>query len=662
MKQKTPSRRPRALLLALSLAAGLAGPALASAAPTHPWAFWAPVELGEPGLYELALPIEALNVARPDLADLRLLDPEGMEVPYWVHRSSPKPPRRRAVHAFRAELRERATVLSLETGAESPLEAVRLEAAEPSFLKAATIEGSRDGATFVVLGRGVPLFRRSGSENLGFELAGERWTHLRITIDDEREAPVAWTGASVDEASGPDPFLEPVDAPVRARDERPGATRLSIDLGAANLTLAAVELVTADPLFQRRVSLRETRLVEEEIREHELQSGVVYAVEGAQGGAARRTQLRLEQRVSGRELVVEIENGDSPPLPVSAIQVWRRPVYLRFQAREPGLHRLYLGHARAGAPKYDLEGLGTSLREASATSVRLGAVQSNSEHQAPEPLPELSELAATIDTARWRYKKAVSLARPGVQALELDLDVTSRAAADLSDLRLVLSGHQVPYVIERPSVTRTLRPEVHLERHEKRPNLSLWRFELGHPRLPLAALECRPETTLFQRRVELYERVSDGRGGRYARQLGAATWERKGETRDRTVVLYLTETPVTNTVWLETDDGDNPPLSLTDCRFSHPVRRLVFKASQPPELHYGNPKAARPRYDLSLVAEELLAAERAEATLGPEIDRGDGARFSGEEVLKLEGWIFWGVLAAVMLGLLFVIAKLLPKP
>ena len=74
-----------------------------------------------------------------------------------------------------------------------------------------------------------------------------------------------------------------------------------------------------------------------------------------------------------------------------------------------------------------------------------------------------------------------------------------------------------------------------------------------------------------------------------------------------------------------------------------------------------NPNAASPRYDLTLVSAELLAAEKASASLGR------------EERLKKAGWretqtpgkgslLFWGILALVVIVLLVIISRLLPKP
>lgn len=654
-------RRPETLR-ALALLAGLGFSLELSAAPTNPWASWAPVKVEAPALYDLALSPEVLNGARADLADLRLLDPDGMEVPFVVRRPKPVRAGRSPVRSFRAELKGKTTKLRLETGATRPIGGVILETPASSFIKAATLEASKDGKNFVVLGRGVPLFRESGSENLRLDFGPSLWPWLEITIDDEREGPVAWTGAVVDESSGPDHFSEPVLVQIRARDETPNTTRFVLDLGAANLSLATVELVTSDPLFQRRVSLREAALDEEGIRERELHAGFIYAVEAAKDGASRRTIISVDHTFGQRELIVVVHNGDSPPMEISEIRVRRRPVVLRFQTREAGAHRIFFGNRKASAPNYDLAGLGVELQEATAGAAELGSVQPNPEHQPPEALPELAELGAEIDVSAWRYRKPITLGGRGVHALELGPDVLSHAAADLSDLRLVFQGRQVPYVIEHPSISRRIEPEVVLERDEKRPSLTRWRFKLSHPRLPLTALECRPITPLFRRDLSLFEQVSDGRGGKYKRTLGSSTWEQRSETKDRTAILFLVEAPRSDELVLETDNGDNPALELADCRFSHRVRRVVFKTSQSPVLHYGNPKASRPRYDLSLVADELLAAERSKAESGPEEDVGAKAPFEGEEMMGLESWIFWAVLAAVMLGLLLVIAKLLPKP
>ena len=85
-------------------------------------------------------------------------------------------------------------------------------------------------------------------------------------------------------------------------------------------------------------------------------------------------------------------------------------------------------------------------------------------------------------------------------------------------------------------------------------------------------------------------------------------------------VAHSIRRPAAIRLVLETHNGDNPPIELEKFQAFYPATRILFKA-QPADtllLYYGNPRAASPRYDLSLVAGQLLAADQAEATLAAE--------------------------------------------
>ena len=128
-----------------------------------------------------------------------------------------------------------------------------------------------------------------------------------------------------------------------------------------------------------------------------------------------------------------------------------------------------------------------------------------------------------------------------------------------------------------------------------------------------------------------------------------------------TRIFDLLDRTRTDTLWIETDNGDNPPIALESVQAVYPVVRLIFKVADAEGLAlvYGNANASAPRYDLSLVAERLLTVSRNIAKLGPGEPNPDAkGTFSG---LK-SGYIFWGALALVVVVLLFVVSKLLPKP
>jgi hypothetical protein len=162
--------------------------------------------------------------------------------------------------------------------------------------------------------------------------------------------------------------------------------------------------------------------------------------------------------------------------------------------------------------------------------------------------------------------------------------------------------------------------------------------------------------------MRLWEEVADGRGGKRVRELGRADWRRTPESAPSVFVLNLVATPLSDTLFLETDNGDNPMLELGGIRMFHPVTRLVFKATEPLDLYYGHPTARMPRYDLALVARQLLSADRMTAALGlTEMLKAPGWT-EGEVLTGLRAWLFWGILALVVLGLLVIMARLLPKP
>lgn len=143
--------------------------------------------------------------------------------------------------------------------------------------------------------------------------------------------------------------------------------------------------------------------------------------------------------------------------------------------------------------------------------------------------------------------------------------------------------------------------------------------------------------------------------------LGSAAWVRRPESKSGRFSVALSTPPQTDTLLLEIDNGDNPPIELEKFQVSLLVSRVLFKA--PPgervELCYGNAKATAPTYDLDLVAPQLLAAAKSEATLANVDPKGpDQGRPSNRNL----SFVFFGVLALVVVGLILIITRLLPKP
>jgi hypothetical protein len=322
-----------------------------------------------------------------------------------------------------------------------------------------------------------------------------------------------------------------------------------------------------------------------------------------------------------------------------------------------------VGNPKAAAPRYDVGVLTAESPRSPPARLAPGPLGPNPDFQPGEPLPEIPALGTPLDVGPWAFRKLVRISAAGVQQLELDPAVLARAQRGLADLRLMSGGRQVPFVLERTSLTRPLAVSVVSVPNSKQPRLSRWRLSLPYPRLPLTRLTATVSTPLFQREVQLFENLEDDRGYTSRRWLSRAAWSQTPGRRATTFAIALNQPPETDTLWLETDNGDNPPITLGEVRVHHGVTRLLFKATgeAPVFLHYGFPPAVAPRYDLSLVGAQLLATDKATAELGAE-EACKGPSFA--ETIALagrSGVLFWGMLALVVIVLLIVIARLLPK-
>lgn len=618
-------------------------------------------EVAVPGLTKINLPAETIDASRPGFVDLRLHDDNGTELPYLIERPRPMPKVVRGPASFYTSLESGRSVIKMRTAFLDPIEAVTFDTPATRFIKPVKVEGSSDGTNWQTLARGVPIFsENNGARQLRIVIPKAVWPWLRFTVDDARSQPIPVTGVKLHAATAEVPPTETFNATLVEHHQNLGVTRLTIDLGAANLDVASVQIEATDPLFSRRVTLAVPQVFPDAIREQTLGEGTIRRGANADTNFTNLA-IPLERQVIGRQLLLLIHNGDSPPLTITGVRVERRPAYLVFMARAPGIHHLATGNPRCDFPHYDLASFGTDFKSLPVSAIQLAAIAQNPNYRPPEALPGIEIDGAPLDVSAWKYRKAIKLTRSGAQELELDLDVLSHAQQNFQDLRLMRDGKQVPYVIERTSISCALAVTAIASNDPNAPKDSLWKIKLAQSNLPITRLSCVSASTLFSRVASLYEEIPDDRGQLVRRSIANASWRQTPEYKNNELVLMVDQPPETEDLTLVVQNGDNPPISLQDFRIFHPVTRLLFKAKVDDEvmLYYGNPNTSSPQYDLNLVANQLLAADKSAATLVTEQQL---KRTSWEHRISGKGGVvFWGILAVVVVGLLAIISRLLPK-
>ncbi len=404
------------------LPAGAGGEKEEGAKEKTPWSRWSHTAAINPqgeikGLVSFPLSLEVFDLARPDLADLRVLSGAGDETGYIVQvdrgweKKKPIP----------LELYNRTYLPGQQSSvtasfAEKILKnRIEIITAGKNFRRSVVVEGSDDGDIWHKVKEGVFLFNVTGGEGESVvkydknyvDIPDNNQPLLRITVlnapDDtgsiEIEAVNAWHYESKP------PRTVKVQAAVGSVATKKSVTTLFVDLGLRNVPLAELTLRFNEDNFYRAVTVhgrnRETRVQKtrrESGKESEkiieepwerLASGVVYRYVYS-GVVEASNTLKLDGKKT-RYIKVEIENRDDKPLSLKEIEVRRLAYFIDFKAQKGQAYTLYLGNAEARGPDYDFVHFVDRLRIEGVTPANLSAPSPNPAYALPEEQIPLSE-------------------------------------------------------------------------------------------------------------------------------------------------------------------------------------------------------------------------------------------------------------------------------
>jgi hypothetical protein len=627
-------------------------------------------------LVALALPPEVHTRAQPELRDLRLVAPDGSDVPYVLDRLVAQAPVERFpgnLDDVRRETRQ-FSQWQVDFGATRRFERLELSVPQTGFAKRLRVEGSQDGSVWQLLSADAGIFEREWQGRLRQTAVvfdqPQSARYVRLTADDKRSAVIDVTGV---DAVGPGrsagarwsrPATLTDDGRAAPAGTSAGARRLRVT-AAPGLPVEWLTLDATDPVFSRQVRLLEQGA---DASLQVLGSGRLFRLSVPSEGLAS-SLLTLPVRPPGPgQLVLEIDDGDSPPLRGLRVTLEGHAERLVFSAPQAETLTLYYGNAATRAPLYDVQALSARLGLVTdLPAALLSDEQANPRYVPAPPLRFLAPAGAPLDVTRWRRQRAlVEVEREDLYSVTLDAHDLADLRPDLADLRLAdAAGRQVPYVLEREAAEQALPLESEARGDEPRPGLRRYRLYLPTPaagsaeRLPWAALELDFALPFFSRPARLF--TEDGEGLRHPgeRTLWAGRLERQ-EGRTEAQVLALTGERW-RALTLEVDDGDDQPLVPTRALVRVRVPRLTFKAGPGPlRLLLGCADATPPRYDIDTLRRELLTYSAAPLGLGAALDNADHRRRVGDLLSRAPStWLLWGTLGAAIVALLLLTARIL---
>jgi hypothetical protein len=631
----------------------------------------------EAGGQVLAVPVppDVQSHSQQGLRDLRLVDDTGREAPFIVHEDTARRGERRWTGQLDEAQRERrrSSTWTADFGATVPFDRLVLDVPGTEFSKRLTLEISEDGETWQAVGTDYWIFDRpwqsQAIHDTTLEVGARRARFVRIGADDTRSRPVSVRGVvavQTDDFAG---TTWNAEVALELLTAEGGRARYRVPVPDGH-PVRRMALDADDPAFARRVSVFERRGDDE----RPAGTGLVYRLRLPDEAADLDAREIDVTRESGGGLVVEIVNGDNPPLANPRVRL-SGPRTVMITSTTARALTLYYGNTVTRPAAYDLEHLRTALSLVPDYPVAtLGPESENPRFRQPAPLAFVAARGASLDARQWRFARPVRISGPeDLYTMVVPPADVAALRRNLGDLRLVdEADRQVPYVLERDAEVARVELGVEPTRpRQARPQTSAYRLTVpgtaqGAEGIRLSSLRLRFAERFFQRTaVALVPRAAAPLG---ADQVAASVIS--VAMRDSAAEEAWTELPLgivaATELILEIENGDNAPLTLQQAQGVAPVPRVTFKAA-PGEYRMlvGNRDAEPPSYEIGALAREVLAYSA--VPLSVDDPQGPGANPAYERGVAdaireaPPTMVLWGALGVAVVALLGLTRRILKR-
>lgn len=294
------------------------------------------------------------------LADLRIIDDSGQQVPYDMRAqiTLPEPVRVPATLRENSFVPGRFTQVIVDLGERSRFhDSLRVKTPESDFINWVQVAASDDAHVWRIVNPRAPIsrFRRDnleGNQTVRYSENNARYLRVRIEQADDsfQVADIEVFSSPITKAKGPAegaPLTSSLDPDSGVEGSE---TQWTVDLGSGNVPVAKFKFETSQPDFYRAVRI----LTRSDENEWQFAGGGEIHRYVVGGKTEESLAVPCYEPSGQRYWRVEVLNANDAPL--SAVRV-SAVMPLRFVLFHPTANRAYrliYGNTRANAPQYDL--------------------------------------------------------------------------------------------------------------------------------------------------------------------------------------------------------------------------------------------------------------------------------------------------------------------
>ena len=345
------------------------------------WQFSKPVETttSNDGYLRVSVDGEVYRRSQRSLADLRLVDDLGKEVPYSIYAQREST----TAEAYEPKIFNRGilpgaySTLTLDFEQETESNTLVLKTSSRNFKRRVEIAGSNDRKQWLVLKADGYIFDFTGDQKIHLttiKYPDSKYRYLQVKVWNGKEEPLMIEGASLSRVKTTPArrAVRSVRLHSREEDAKLRATLCILDFGYENLPVDLLAVNTPEENFSRMVEVQAGN----DLKSWESsQQGDLYRFRTDKYSVEKET-LRFPE-VRCRYLKLLIYNHDDPPLKLAAFEVQGVEEDLVCRTQPDRRYSLYYGNPRAHAPRYDFERLKNYLSLEAIARVRLGSESEN---------------------------------------------------------------------------------------------------------------------------------------------------------------------------------------------------------------------------------------------------------------------------------------------
>ena len=325
-------------------------------------------------LLSVVVPREVYARAQRSLADLRIVDDTGAEVPHLLHAfHGRREVRWRDVVAFEPSfVPGRYTQMIVDTGPQpAPHNSLELSTPDTDFFAWAEVAASDDAHNWRILRERLPLYRfreqgHAGNPVLSYPETRSRYLRVRVLLPDKQ---FAVTGLRVAREIVEEPERVPFDVSFTPQ---PGALeRHSVwvaDFGEFVPPVSEIDFTVREAEFHRPVSVFAS---DDGEFWRTVGSDAVYRIR-SDGRISEQLHVRFTE-TAARYIRVAVFNRDDAPLQEPVLKIAGTPRRIFFRAGPARRYWLLYGNGKARKPEYELARLIPDTELRSAEAAQLGA-------------------------------------------------------------------------------------------------------------------------------------------------------------------------------------------------------------------------------------------------------------------------------------------------